>query len=177
MLIDGHNLIGAGVFPDIRLEDEDDELKLIARLRIWRSRYHDRMTVVFDRGIPGGYDAKLSGAGIEVVFAADPVQADDLIRRRLMRDGRNLTLVTNDDALLREARVRGVETLRGVEFVRRYQAKSPRVAEAEAGTEVEPPVDAAEVEHWLREFGAAAQKRAKSTRPPNTNGAQKGKRR
>lgn len=176
MLIDGHNLIGAGVFPDIRLDDEDDEQKLIARLRVWRSRYRDRMTVIFDRGIPGGYDAKLSGAGIEVIFAADPVQADDLIRRRLLRNGRNLTLVTNDEALLREARARGVETLRGVEFVRRFQSKPTRIPEAEAGAELEPPVDAAEVEHWLRAFGAAAQQRAKAARPPNTNGAQKGKR-
>jgi predicted RNA-binding protein with PIN domain len=172
MLIDGHNLIGAGVFEDIRLEDEDDEMKLIARLRIWRSRYQKRMTVIFDRGIPGGYDAKLSGAGVDVVFAADPEQADDLIRRRLARQGRNLTLVTNDDALLREARGRGVSTMRGLEFVQRFQAKSSRAAEA--GTEIEPPVSAAEVDHWLREFGAASQKRGQGARPPKKNAPWKG---
>ncbi len=39
LLIDGHNLIDAGVFEDISLADEDDEAKLVARLRAWKSRY------------------------------------------------------------------------------------------------------------------------------------------
>jgi hypothetical protein len=89
-----------------------------------------------------------------------------------VRHGRDLTLVTNDDALLREARVREVNTLRGYEFVRRYQAKARRVPEA--GTEIEPPVSATEVEHWLREFDAAARKRTKNAPPPGKNAGKKG---
>ena len=101
LLIDGHNLIGAQVFADIRLADEDDEAKLVARLKVWRSRIKGKVTVIFDRGIPGGIDVRMGGAGVEVIFAADPAEADDLIRRRLRHGVKGLTLVTNDDALVR----------------------------------------------------------------------------
>ncbi len=116
MLIDGHNLIGANVFDDIHLADEDDEAKLVARLRVWKSRYKGKMTVVFDRGIPGGIDRKLGGAGVEVIFAADPQQADDLIRRRLRKRAPGLILVTNDDELVQAAKAVKVQCWGGDEF-------------------------------------------------------------
>jgi hypothetical protein len=75
-LIDGHNLIGSNVFPDIRLSDVNDEEKLVRRLKIWQSRVRSPMTVVFDRGVPGGIDVRMGSAGVEVIFAADPLQAD-----------------------------------------------------------------------------------------------------
>src|SRR4051812_46483871 len=99
-LIDGHNLIGSNLFSDIRLSDEDDEAKLVMRLKMWLSRIDktpgSRMTVIFDRGIPGGLDVKMGGSGVETIFAADPAQADDLIRRRLRKANQGLILVTND---------------------------------------------------------------------------------
>lgn len=61
LLIDGHNLIGSGALADISLDDEDDEAKLVARLRVWRSKAKDQMTVVFDHGITGGKSIALSG--------------------------------------------------------------------------------------------------------------------
>ncbi len=51
------------MFEDINLADEDDEAKLVARLRAWKSRYA-AITVIFDRGIPGGRDRNLSGGGV-----------------------------------------------------------------------------------------------------------------
>src|SRR5437868_15158892 len=103
-LIDGHNLIGSNLFPDIRLSDADDEAKLVLRLKIWLSRVAkapgSTVTVIFDRGIPGGLDVKMGGVGVETVFAADPAQADDLIRRRLRKAPQGLILVSNDEALL-----------------------------------------------------------------------------
>lgn len=157
LLIDGHNLIGAGVFADIQLSDEDDEAKLVARLKVWKSRYRGRFVVIFDRGIPGGKDVGLSGAGVEVIFAANPAQADDLIRRRLRNHHPGLTLVTNDEALLSEAAVHRVRVWRGEEFVRRLAMP---VADApEAGTESDPSVSRSEVDEWLAVFGAAAKAR------------------
>ena len=52
ILIDGHNLIGR--LPDLRLDDPDDEAKLVLRLRAYAARTRKRITVVFDQGLPGG---------------------------------------------------------------------------------------------------------------------------
>lgn len=153
LLIDGHNLIGAGVFRDIRLSDEDDEAKLVARLRVWQSRVRRNMVVFFDRGIPGGRDYRMSGGGVEVVFAANPTEADDLIRRRLRRASRHTILVTNDDALAREAAVYGLERWRGHEFVARMAM--PEVPTPEAGEEWDIRLSKEEVEEWLDLFRAA----------------------
>ncbi len=160
ILIDGHNLIGAGVFPDIRLEDEDDEAKLVARLKVWKSRYKGKMTVIFDRGIPGGVDHKLGGAGVEVIFAADPRQADDLIRRRLQHHARGLTLVTNDDALRREAQARRIPAWSGVEFVQRLSAPPAKAAFADddGGAAAHVYLSDDEVAEWLALFGPPPRK-------------------
>ncbi len=45
LLIDGHNLIGR--LPDLRLDDPDDEAKLVARLRTYCARTRKRITAVF----------------------------------------------------------------------------------------------------------------------------------
>ena len=45
-LIDGHNLIGQ--MPNLRLDDPDDEAKLLQYLRNFRARTGHRITVVFD---------------------------------------------------------------------------------------------------------------------------------
>lgn len=162
LLIDGHNLIGAGVFEDIRLSDEDDEAKLVARLKVWRSRVRGKITVIFDRGIPGGVDVKLGGAGVEVIFAADPAQADDLIRRRLRHAKPGLTLVTNDDALIRSAAAYRVDVLRGDEFVQRMQIAVP--AAPEPGTEDDVRLSKAEVDEWLQLFGGEPKPKRKLKR-------------
>lgn len=168
LLIDGHNLIGRQIFPDIRLSDEDDEAKLVMRLKVWQSRVHKvskgSMTVVFDRGMPGGKNVRMGGGGVHVIFAADPMEADDLIRRRLRRATPGLILVTNDEALLHEASMYGVKSWRGEEFVERMTLKGPIAPEA--GTEEEVRVSKAEVAEWLALFRArnearkAARKRA-----------------
>lgn len=171
LLIDGHNLIGAGVFDDIRLSDEDDEAKLVARLKVWKSRYRGKFVVIFDRGIPGGKDVTLSGAGVEVIFAADPTQADDLIRRRLRRHAPGLTLVSNDEALLREAAVYRVTAWRGDEFVQRLSISAPEGPEA--GTEENPAVSKSEVDEWLAVFGEAKVPRKLSRRTPGKRASRK----
>jgi predicted RNA-binding protein with PIN domain len=170
LLIDGHNVIGAGVFPDIRLSDEHDEVLLIARLKVWKSRYKGKITVIFDRGIPGGKDKKLGGAGVEVIFAASPQQADDLIRRRIRGKAPNLVVVTNDEALRREARIHQVETWSALELVERLSA--PQLQEDEPGTEARIEMSATEVESWLNLFTRANPGKASGA----TAGSSKGRR-
>ncbi len=150
LLIDGHNLIGAGVFDDIHLSDEDDEAKLVARLKVWRSRYKGKITVVFDRGIPGGRDRDLSGGGVDVIFAASPTEADDLIQSRLERNSNGLELVSNDAKLVAIAWANGVASMRGAELVERFTFPEP--TQAEPGEEQDVQVGTSEVEEWLNLF-------------------------
>lgn len=175
LLIDGHNLIGSNLFPDIRLSDEDDEAKLVWRLKIWQSRVRGTMTVVFDRGILGGLDVKMGNSGVKVIFAADPTQADDLIRNRIHNAKQGLILVSNDEALLREAFIYGVKSWRGAEFVERMRLKSPEAAEP--GTELDVRLTKAEVDAWLEEFRAhrEAKKKAKLLKAAAEGSAEKSK--
>jgi predicted RNA-binding protein with PIN domain len=150
LLIDGHNLIGAGIFPDIHIADEDDEAKLVARLRVWKSRYNGQITVIFDRGIPGGKSHNLSGAGVKAIFAASPQEADDLIRRRIRKRPSGLVVVTNDEELRREAASYQVDSWRGEEFVKRMALPVPE--EDEAGTEADVRLSGTELDAWEELF-------------------------
>ena len=158
LLIDGHNLIGSGMLEGISLEDEDDELRLVTRLRVWRSSYKGDMTVVFDRGIVGGTSRELSGSGVIVIFARDPQDADDLIKRRIQARQPGLTVVTNDFALRREAKLYDVDTWRPDEFVWRMQSGQAQPAErtrstVEPGAEADVQLSDVELSEWMQLFG------------------------
>jgi predicted RNA-binding protein with PIN domain len=100
LLIDGHNLIAR--LPDLHLDDPDDEVKLVERLRRYQARTGKRLTVVFDRGLPGGFEPDLSTGHVHVVFAAIGRSADALIieRVRRSRDAHGLTIVTSDQRIV-----------------------------------------------------------------------------
>jgi len=166
LLIDGHNLIGAGVFEDISLQDEHDEALLVSRLRVWQSSYRGMITVIFDHGITGGTSQALSGGGVKVIFARNPQDADGLIRRRIRDAVQDLTVVTNDRALRREASLYGVDTWRADEFVAYFspavQARNqplqahprrPASAPVEKGTEAHVSLSDGEISEWMALFG------------------------
>ncbi|MBX2996892.1 MAG: NYN domain-containing protein [Caldilineaceae bacterium] len=185
LLIDGHNLIGANVFEDIRLTDEDDEARLVARLRAWKSRYPGKIEVIFDHGITEGRSSTLSGGGVEVRFARNPTDADELIRRRVRHPKKDLILVTNDAALRQEAERHNVEVWRSDDFIENMfdppapKRKPPVNAQADPGDNI-PDSD---VEKWMRIFGDGAGKGqehpmwtppfkpSKRRRPPNVKPA------
>lgn len=146
LLIDGHNLIGR--LPDLRLDDPDDEAKLVARLRAYCARTRKRATVVFDHGLPGGRSWELSGGGVEVIFASTGHTADGILRERIRqaRDPRGLMVVTSDREISAAARVRGARVMRSEEFVAHLRA--PRTAVVEQDVQL----SAEEVEEWLRVF-------------------------
>ncbi len=133
LLIDGHNIIGSGVLEGISLEDENDEKLFVSRLRVWRSNYKGKMTVIFDRGIVGGASRELSGGGVEVIFARNPQEADDWIRRRIQRRPQGLIVVTNDWALRKEAELYDIETWEAEEFVQRMESRRGRHDAAHVG--------------------------------------------
>jgi predicted RNA-binding protein with PIN domain len=148
-LIDGHNLIGR--LPDLRLDDPDDEAKLVIRLRAYSARTGKRVTVVFDHGLPGGRSWDLSGGGVETVFAPTGRTADRILceRIRQARDPRGLTVVTSDRQVIAAAQAGGARVLRSEEFAAQLDGR--RVMEApEDGQDV--PLSEKEVEEWLRIF-------------------------
>ena len=149
LLIDGHNLIGR--LPDLRLDDPDDEAKLVARLRTYCARTRKRITVVFDRGLPGGHSWELSGGGVEVVFAATGHTADGILceRVRQARDPRGLTIVTSDHEVIAVAQARGARVVRSDEFAAQLGVK----VAAEVEIKADARLSAQEVEEWLRMFG------------------------
>ncbi|MCK6579237.1 MAG: NYN domain-containing protein [Anaerolineae bacterium] len=161
-LIDGHNLIGQ--LPDLRLDDPNDEAKLVQKLMGFCARTRKKCVVVFDAGLPGGW-SKLSTAPVEVIFASPGTNADRIMRERIqaLRDPRQWTVVSNDREVLAAAQARKVRTLRSVEFAPLLHgtavgAKTPPPAPGktpeveDAGSAANPRVSPAEVEQWLNVF-------------------------
>lgn len=149
-LIDGHNLIGRGRLPGLRLDDPNDEAELVIRLRTYCARTGKRITVVFDHGLPGGRSWELSGGGVETVFAPAGRAADSILceRIRRARDPQGLTVVTSDRQVIAAARARGVRVMRSEEFA--AQLSAPRAAEVE---QRDVHLSTEEVEEWLKVFG------------------------
>ena len=156
LLIDGHNLIGRGRLPDLRLDDPDDEAKLVARLRTYCARTGKRVTVVFDHGLPGGLSRELSGGGVKVVFASTGRTADGILRGRVRRarDPRGLTVVTSDRDVVAAAQARGARVMRSEEFA--AQLSTPRSVEVEE--KKKENLSAEEVKEWLQIFGRVGAK-------------------
>lgn len=147
LLIDGHNLIGK--MPNLRLDDPEDEARLVARLRAFAARTGQRITVVFDQGLPGGRSRELSGGGIEVIFAPIGRSADGILRERIRRarDPRGLIVVTSDRTIATEARACGAHVMRAEEFAAQLSARPQAV-----GTKPDEHLSPQEVKEWLRVF-------------------------
>jgi predicted RNA-binding protein with PIN domain len=144
-LIDGHNLIGHT--PGLRLDDPDDEQKLIELLRTYLVRVKKKGAVIFDRGLGGGA-VKWSNRVLEVRFAPAPKTADDVIRERLRRERnpRGLTVVTSDHDVAGAARRAGAAVKDAAAFAREMLAAPSAPQRKESG------LSAAEVEAWEEEF-------------------------
>lgn len=155
-LIDGHNLIGQ--MHDLRLDDPDDEARLVERLNRYMLRHNQRCTVVFDRGLPGGLAVELSTSRVEVVFAHGGTDADRIILERIgaERDARRWQIVSDDRAIVDEARRRGMVVLAPREFAARLgAARAPGSVDDE---DPNPRVSPDDVAYWEREFSRARRK-------------------
>lgn len=157
-LIDGHNLIGK--MPDIELDDPDDEIKLVLRLRSWTARTRSRRaTVIFDHGLPGGQDRGLSTSKVQVIFASTARTADSILIKRIKsaRNPREFTIVSSDNHIRRQAEARRMPLLKAEEFVQQLG----KTAKADAGGQVDDADDDsgqelsdAELQMWIDLFGA-----------------------
>jgi len=120
LIIDGHNLIGA--MPDIHLNEPEDEARLLARLRAYRSFSGQELVVFFDSGdmpAPAGRAPNLSSPGVAVRFSRPGQTADDAIVAFLQ--GRpqpgQYAVVTNDVELIWRVQSAGASIIRANEFV------------------------------------------------------------
>ena len=155
LLIDGHNLIGQ--MPGIRLDDPDDEGKLVVLLRSYAARGRGRkLVVVFDRGVYG-HPGSLDGYGVECHFARSPQDADTQIARRIrsMTRPREWTLVTSDRALARVAEERRVRVIDSRTFAAQLSQPHPKRPQSAHPIEKKHDVHLsdAEIQEWLKMFG------------------------
>lgn len=127
-LIDGHNLI-----PKIRglsLKQNDDELALIEVLQNYKRLSGKRMEVYFDGAPPDQAGSRKIG-GIQTHFIQIGSTADDAIIRRLRNrktNAGNITVVTSDQRIIREAQRSHAQVLTAVQFAQQIEntlKKSP----------------------------------------------------
>ncbi len=148
-LIDGHNLIGTGLLEGITLADEDDEIKLVQLLKQYQPRARTRITVVFDRGLPGGRARALSGGGVEVIFAGSGQTADDVIKARIRRarNPASLRVVSSDRSIQQTAKAHGCKVIPAKVFAHELRHPPSETSEWEDVRLTEE-----EIEEWLALF-------------------------
>lgn len=153
LLIDGHNLIQA--MPDIDIADPHDEALLVEKLKRYCARVRKRCTVIFDGGLPGGEEKRLSSGQVKVVFAPAHSDADTLIKQRV-RKATNpgaLTVVSSDREIQAAAQSRRAQVVDSATFAQHIEATlTPSPEEPEEDEAQEHYPDAAEVDEFLRMF-------------------------
>lgn len=130
-IIDGHNLIAC--MPDIDLDDPDDEIHLIVKLRTYCARTGKGIVVFFDRRAPGVRSPSPAG-GLTVRFVTPPTSADEAIQdhlRRLGREAPNWTVVSSDRAVQTAAQQAGARYLKGHTFARQLLVEKTPTQESE----------------------------------------------
>jgi hypothetical protein len=130
LIIDGHNLIGT--LPDIHLDEPDDEARLLARLRAYRSHSGQNLIVFFDSGGFPTAKSDLSSPGVAVRFAAPGQTADDAIVDFLLGRAQpgQYAVVTNDAGLTWRVKTAGASVMRAQAFAQKlgrpsHQGRGP----------------------------------------------------
>ena len=157
-LIDGHNLIAH--MPELALSDPDDEVKLVLRLRRYAARKKQKITVVFDHGIPGGWSRELSTGPVQVVFAGSHSNADRVILERI-RDARTpaqYKVVSSDIEIRQASEARRAEAISSQDFAQALMSPPRTRQQGTARENISLNKD--QVQEWLQIF-----KRGKPTGP------------
>ena len=167
-LIDGHNLIAK--IPDLSLGEEHDELELALKLKSWASASRKRkVTVVFDKGMPGGMARMLSNRDVTVIFAPYGKTADSLLIARIkqVKNPPEYTLVSSDRQIVAAAKKRKMPRLLSEAFVGRLGYDERLIVKSEPEEVAEKPdvaaLSEAEVNEWLDLFGPVPER---PKRPP-----------
>lgn len=154
-LIDGHNLIGQ--LPDIDLSDPHDEAKLVLKLRSFCARKGKKVTVVFDRGIPAGFDRNLSNGKVTVRFASDRSSADNVLRAiiRKKRNAPGWTIVSSDNEVTRLAKQRGMRVVTAHDFAKELARTLRHEVPLADAMKQNPRLSEDEIDEWMQLFGSS----------------------
>ncbi len=148
-LIDGYNLLFAvGLLTEGRVGPhslEKARLHLLGRLAAVLGDQSGRATVVFDAAqAPPGAPSTLIHRGIHVHFAHEKQEADDLIEQLIYHNAsRSLTVVSNDQRLIRAAKQRDCRSMSCEDFMAWLDEKQ------QASREPERPEEPTEKIHGL----------------------------
>lgn len=149
-IIDGHNLIGK--MPDISLQQVDDELELIKRLkRFCMESGKHRIDVYFD-GAPVGSANSLKDGPVTAHFVRSGSTADAAIEDRLARLGksaREWTVVSSDRRVLNAAKAVHVNVNSSEQFATLLLGNK----DAKPQDTLDLELTQEEVEEWLKRFG------------------------
>jgi len=161
LLIDGYNLLHAsGVFGHGTALTElhrSREALLACLASSLEPAERPRTTIVFDAaGAPPGLPQSFSYEGINVQFARDPGNADELLENLIEAHDtpRKLVVVSGDHRIQRAARRRRATAIDSDRWWaeldaerRRRDNQSPATPQKPAGN-----LSASEVDYWLRQF-------------------------
>ncbi|XSG75045.1 NYN domain-containing protein [Herpetosiphon llansteffanensis] len=169
-LIDGHNLIGQ--LATIRLNDPDDEAKLVQLLQRFAITRKVSVSVVFDRG---QYTQRtLGGGGVTVRFARSPSDADEMIKSQLVRLSRasEWVLVSSDRAITSVADAVGARVINARDFAALLESMGAADPNAPTHQEMHAHVRQDQLPEWLDFFGfdkESAESKVDLTRKPKPN--------
>jgi uncharacterized protein len=152
-LIDGHNLIGQ--MPGLRLDDPDDEAKLVEYLRRYRARTGHHITVIFDTGQSYRVAETKKQGGVTVQFASPRQTADQIIIQRLrqVKNSQEVIVVSSDRAIQQAARQARVRILTSPEFAQQLlQELVVTGSDEEQPDRINRQLSPAEVDEWLTLF-------------------------
>lgn len=121
IIIDGYNFIHA--IPDLAAHLEENlaaaREALLKKLHVYCNSRQVKIIVVFDGGVPPvGIDAAHPVSNVQIFFSRSPFKADPLIKRLVEKEARHgdLSLVTEDNDIIRFAKGRGAKILSGAQF-------------------------------------------------------------
>ncbi len=147
-IVDGHNLIPK---VGLRLNAEDDEMKLVEMLREFCRIKKSRVDVYFD-GAPPGYANVRKFGYVTAHFVRRGRTADQAIHARLRKmgkDAKNWIVVSSDHEVQTSARSVGAKRISSNEFARDVQ--DAKFAVYENPTE-DKKLSKGEVDAWLKLF-------------------------
>ena len=156
IIIDGYNFILRQSHIDMSQEHAlwDAREKLIRQMIAYLGQKRLHITIVFDGQDIKGIAKIRRPAGISVKFSKAPEKADPLILKiiRKSRHPKNITLVTSDVSLTRQAAAYGVDTVTSEAFAGKLTAPAKPINYHD---KYDVHMSPKEVQEWLKLFGEA----------------------
>lgn len=172
LLIDGYNLLhvsgvfGRGTALTELHSSREALLAFLAASLSASERAHT--TIVFDAaGAPPGLPQRFRHEGIDVQFARDPGNADELLEKLIAADHapRKLTVVSGDHRVQRAARRRRAKAIDSDRWWAELCAERNRPESTATRQKPTPDQSAGDVDYWVQQFADGTQELPGGERP------------